>query len=454
MHTTPTEGGPRMWRFHHARRPSRPLRLLTAMSAMALLATACSASETSGNAPASMSTSALASNGAQSPLASAISEVPALDPAGWSQSTYEQLTSVILAGSGTGKTVAFDMDNTIIARDIGEAVIGVVEQDGLLDPKTIPAALVPPVVVDGRTVTIEDGPATYYEAVVDSSGGEDPFREFSSLPLIANIFTGHPVQEYVQATAETYADGVAAQEFDAGSSKLPAGIPRPAVYPQMADLLGNLRAHGYDVWIVSAAIGWSARWMLLNAMNPLIEAKYGADATIPPDHVIAVFNLMRDTTSGEFVSDRQLVTRGDDAYLNMEPARLNELEILSLPGDLASWRGGKAGVIRQHITDGPLYLTAGDSFGDMEMMALADHRLVITRLNKPELAHGYADEITATPEVDWMSQPVISSTPIGFLPNRCALDARIADNPPMQQLTSESLDALRPTGTLGSFETC
>lgn len=390
---------------------------------------------------------------ASAPAAS-VSGVPAIDPMGWLPYTYEALTAAIDSGSGSGKTVVFDMDNTVLARDVSEAVIGYAQETDALDTTKIPEELVPPVVVNGKTVSISSGPATYYEAVMHSGGDDDPYREFASLPLIADMFAGHTVAEFVQLTASAYDNGSAAMEFQTGQYETLAGMGRPVVYPQMADLLGNLRAHGYDVWIVSAAIGWSARWMILNAVNPMIEAKYGPEAKIPPDHVIAVFNLMRDRTSGEFVSDRQLIGRGDSAYLTMDPNRLQELEILSLQGDLTSWRGGKAGVIAQHVSDGPIYLAAGDSFGDMEMMDLAANRLVVARLNSPKLAAGYAEGVDAAPDATWMVQPVISTAPVGFVPSKCALAERTASDAALEASTAASLGWLEPTGLLAGFDDC
>lgn len=89
----------------------------------------------------------------------------------------------------------------------------------------------------------------------------------------------------------------------------------------MADLYGNLRRSGYDVWVVSAGIAWGVRWMVQNALNPAIVAKYGAAAAVPPDHVVAVTTLMKDRSTGRLVSDYQL-TRGepDARYLGPDPA--------------------------------------------------------------------------------------------------------------------------------------
>ena len=151
----------------------------------------------------------------------------------------------------------------------------------------------------GAEVSIAKGVSDYYDAVLDSAGEADPFREYSSLTMPATMLSGRTLSDFLALTATVYDGGAGAADLTSKKQSTILGAGRPFIYPQMADLYGNLRARGYDVWVVSAGIGWAVRWMVQNALNPAIVAKYGAAAALPLDHVVAVTTLMKDR------SDRQ-----------------------------------------------------------------------------------------------------------------------------------------------------
>jgi hypothetical protein len=390
------------------------------------------------------------------PSASAGQSVPALDKAGWTDTVYEKLTGIIAGSAGQDKKVVFDFDNTTQARDIGEAVLARAQQTNAIDPASLSPAMFPPfTAAGGEQMTISKGVSDYFEAVLDSGGDADPFREYSSLPMPASAFYGRTVGDVVAQTTAVYDGGSGAADLKSGKQSMILGAGRPFIYPQMADLYGNLRSHGYDVWIVSAGVAWAVRWMVQNALNPAIVAKYGKDAALPLDHVVAITQLMKDRSTGKLVSDYQLTHQTPDAaYINLEPARIAQLEILGLPDGLGSWRGGKTGAIDNVITRGELFMAGGDSFGDVEMLNRAPNRLVISRMNKPDLAAGFAGEIAKAPDATWMLQPAIDSAPVGFLTSKCEMATKTTADTEVTAKTDKSLGALEPTGLLGSFVTC
>jgi phosphoserine phosphatase len=417
---------------------------------MAATVAACSGPRTTaeGDNPGTASATAGQSVAAQN--------VPALDKAGWTDTVYEKLTGIISGSEGQGKKVVFDFDNTTQARDVSEAMLAQAQQANVIDPKTVSSAMFPPfTTADGKQMAISAGIYDYYEALLDSGGDADPFREYSSLPMPASVFAGRTVSDFVAQTSAVYDGGAGAADLTSGSQSKILSAGRPFIYPQMADLYGNLRSHGYDVWVVSAGIGWAVRWMVQNALNPAIVAKYGKDAALPLDHVLAVTTLMKDRSTGKLVSDYQLTHQTPDAaYINLDPARIAQLEILALPDGLTSWRGGKAGAIDNVITRGELFMAAGDSFGDVEMLNRAPNRLVVSRMNKPDLAAGFAGEIAKAPDATWMLQPAINTAPVGFLTTKCEMATKTASDTEGTAKTDKSLGALEPTGRLGSFVEC
>jgi phosphoserine phosphatase len=420
-----------------------PLRLLCAAVAVLTLG-ACSTAPTTPSADTATT----------SPVAN--SDVPALDRAGWTESVYQKLTETIQSSAGQGKIVVFDFDNTTQARDIGEAVLARVQQTDAINPASLSPAMFPPFTgSDGTPVAITAGISDYYDALLDSGADADPFREYSSLPMPATAFTGRTLTDFVAQTAAVYDGGAGAADLTSKEQSKILGAGRPFIYPQMADLYGNLRAQGYDVWVVSAGVGWAVRWMVQNALNPAIVAKYGPDAALPMDHVVAITTLLKDRASGTLLSDYQLTHQSpDDAYINLEPARMAQLEITAIPDGLSSWRGGKAGAIDNIISRGELFMVAGDSMGDVEMLNRAPNRLVISRMNKPDLAEGFAAEIAKAPDANWMLQPTINSAPVGFLETKCAMADKTAGNADITASTDKSLATLEGTGRLGSFVSC
>ena len=398
------------------------------------------------------------SAGAQGPTGA----VPALGLAGWTSTVYQGLTEAIAANAGKNKIAVFDFDNTTQARDISEAMLAQVQLTGSIDPATLSTDLFPTfTTATSQQMSISDGIYNYYEALMVSGGADDPFRQYSSLPMPSSVFYGNSVSDLLAVTSAVYDNGAALADLTTGTESMIGDAGRPFIYPQMADLYGNLRSNGYDVWVVSAGVTWAVRWMVQNALNPAIVAKYGQEAALPLDHVVAINTLMRDTTTGQLVSDYELTHQTpDQAYINLDPSRMSQLEITALPDGLSSWRGGKVGAIENIITKTgttpgqPVFLAGGDSDGDLEMQALAQVHLVIDRMDSPPLATFFANEIAQYPDSVWLLQPVIASAPVGFLPTKCQMADKTSGDAALTATTDTSLGILQPTGRLGSFLVC
>lgn len=385
-------------------------------------------------------------------------KAPLLDRGNWTQSTYDGLVQLVGAESGSGKLAIFDFDNTTQARDVGEAATAQTQADGALDLNSIPAALVPPLVIDGKQTTIEDGVFTYYDALTElGTSQDDPRGAYPANTLVAQFWTGKTVQQFVDQVARSYDNGAGEKDLQSGELTAVEGVGRQFIYPEMADLYGFLRNNGYDVWITSAGVSWAVRWMVKNVMNPQIVAKYGEDAALPLDRIVAISTLLRDKRTGEILTDYGL-TQGNpnEKFLQMEPEELANLEILGLADSLNSWSGGKVGAIQDRITRDRPYLSGGDSDGDFEMLNSAENRLWVTRLDKPSLQTRVAEQFDIDQPGNWLLQPTISTAPVGFLPTECAMDQKLAANPNPTTVTAvdESMKALTPTNKLGSFPDC
>lgn len=134
--------------------------------------------------------------------------------------------------------------------------------------------------------------------------------------------------------------------------------------------------------------------------------------------------------------------------------------VTTLPDGLSSWRGRKVGAIDNVITQTgttsgqSVYFAAGDSAGDLEMLASAEVRMTIDRMNSPTLISYFANEIAQYPDSVWLLQPVINTAPVGFLQTQCQMADKTSGDPALSAKTNNSLAILEATGRLGSFTTC
>lgn len=421
-------------------------RLTTAAVVVCLLAAGVGACGQSGSGtnPPQPSTS-VTNTGAQ----------PRMDPAGWVPSVYQQLTEQIEANAGQNKVAVFDFDNTVVLHDVGEAALAQAVVDGTLKPSDIPKGLVPPIKVGETVVKINDGIIEYYNALAETGADAgDEMGTYVSAPWIAQVFAHKSVDVFVQEMARAYANGAAVGDLSTGALTTVGATARPTPYPQMADLLGYLGARGYRLWIVSAGITWAVRWMVANALNPMIAAKYGAAATIEPGRVIGITSMMA-TSDHTLMTDRALsTTEVNPGYLALDPTVTKNLTITELIDLPVSWYGGKVAAIKERIGGSEPFLVAGDSAGDLKMLEQATNRLWIARLEKPASQAIAAEEIRNNDTSQWLIQPTLSGTHAGFLSTQCALNTRLEADPVLLKAANQSVQSLTTTGQLGNFEQC
>ena len=141
----------------------------------------------------------------------------------------------------------------------------------------------------------------------------------------------------------------------------------------------ELRRHEFDVWIVSASNVWSVRWMVTQALNPLLEA-HGAASGIPADHVVGISALLQDKAGGLYKD--ALLVRENPAYAALEESALRSFRLTSRLQYPVPTYAGKVGCIWDALGRHP-YLAAGDSPGDHAMLSFSEHRLWIMRMDKP-----------------------------------------------------------------------
>ncbi|MEI6780753.1 MAG: HAD family hydrolase [Verrucomicrobiota bacterium] len=364
-----------------------------------------------------------------------------LQAPGWRDETRRALTELIRRGSGKRLPVTLDFDNTIVWGDIGEATLAVLVKNGALSARRIPRTLSPSFrLPQGESVALDSGPdlTAYYEAYLapTAHGSADPTPLANGYAWVVEIMEGLSPWEVVQATKEAYGFGEPMQprmiEVTAGKTRFPA----PFFYPEMVELIGELRRHEFDVWVISASNVWSVRWMVTKALNPLLAA-HGAVSGIPADHVVGISALLQDKAGGLYKD--ALLVRENQAYAALEESALRSFRLTSRLQYPVPTYAGKVGCIWDAIGHRP-YLAAGDSPGDHAMLSFSEHRLWIMRLDKPGYQQKTADCIQRTGKKGWLIQPVIGREARGF---RTSFDAPPGAASPLRTAIRQSNRLLR-----------
>ncbi len=308
---------------------------------------------------------------------------PRLTHPGWVPATRAWLEARLRAGAGRGRPVAFDFDNTLVCGDVGEATLAWLVKHRRLRPETV-AALTPTFsTAAGRRVVAARLPdlTAYYEALLEGGGHghADPLPLTRGYCWAAEIMAGLSPAQVIRATAAVAA---AAREGEERHLEVTPGRTAyllPWFYPAMVELIAVLRRLRFEVWIVSASNVWSVRWMVLQVLNPQLR-RLGVAGGLPPEQVIGVAPLLRDRRGRE-LKDRVLV-RTDPAYARLEPRALAALRLTARLDQPVPVYAGKVACLWDALGRPP-YLAAGDSPGDLPMLAFAGHRLWIRRLDKP-----------------------------------------------------------------------
>ncbi|MCU0843736.1 MAG: hypothetical protein MUC76_02285 [Spirochaetes bacterium] len=359
---------------------------------------------------------------------------------GWSERTRSGLERLIESGSGKNLPVVFDFDNTIVCGDIGEATLAMLAKEGGISRDGIPAVIAPPFrSSNGKTISLAGCPdlTVYYEEILGATAHhKDDFAPLSSGYVWAvEVMQGLSPDDVISATERVHAQS---EPFVPGRIEVTPGVssyPVPFFYPEMLELIAALIASRYDVWIFSASNVWTIRWMVLRALNPELAAR-GCETGIAPEHVIGVSTLLADR-EGRLHKDHLLV-RNEPRYADMNAEYLSGLRLTARLNFPAPTYSGKVACILDLIGEQP-YLAAGDSPGDLPMLAWSENRLWIARLEKPayqrEMA-ALAERVAGGP---WLVQPALCGDATGFVADIAGAGTSASPGDPI----AASLAALR-----------
>jgi phosphoserine phosphatase len=347
-----------------------------------------------------------------------------LEEAGWNRQTREALEGLLSQGAGMQLPVVFDFDNTIVCGDIGEATLAVLARNGTLTPSTVNSHLcasfsVPKV---GWVRMAECADVTeYYEALLAPipNARRDRSPLANGYAWAVEVMAGLRPLDIVRSAraAFEWTNGVAKDMAAAPIIEVTAGktgYAAPFFYPEIVELIAELLRLHFDVWVVSASNVWSVRWMVLDALNPLLRAR-GLSPGLNADHVIGISTLLQDA-EGNLFKDWLLV-RENSAYAALDEKMIARFRLTSRFQFPVPTYSGKVAAILESIGRKP-FLAIGDSPGDLPMLAFSENRLWIARLGKPGYLRAARALAVKTNPSCWMFQATGTNETPGFRRDR------------------------------------
>lgn len=233
------------------------------------------------------------------------------------------------------KIAVFDLDNTLLVGDIGEAVFVQLK----IDEETRPL-----------TVTGEPMPFTWqeYEALMRENNRYEAFKRMVS--AMADI----PANLVVEVTRRVMHSRQSFLEAEG------AKVPVPYANPIMQALVSYLTFLNYSIYIVSASSQWSVQYIAAEYFN------------VPPSRVVAMRNKLLTLAEGS----------------EEDPILSAELEEPLTVGD------GKAAAYKKHISTLPPLITAGDSTSDLPILSLTAKKGLIIWVGETDRQLGWLKHST------------------------------------------------------------
>jgi len=351
-------------------------------------------------------------------LARSRKDIVSLPPRGWNPATRRALENLIRRGSGKNLPVVFDFDNTLVCGDVGEATFAVLVRDGLLSPEKLAPNLSPSLRLrSGKRFTPASGTnlTEYYEALLDPTihGDADPTPLATGYAWVVEAMAGLSIAEVVRATRTACEFACPGEVRLIEVTPRKTAYPAPWFYPEMVDLIAALIRHQFDVRIISASNAWSVRWMVQRRLNPMLRER-GVREGIRPEQITGITTLLADR-AGNLYKD-PLLLRDNAGYAALDSKVLRALKLTSRLHFPVPTYSGKITCIHDTIGRRPV-LCAGDSPGDLPMLAYSENRLWIARTEKQSSQRKLAETMRVTGNRGWLVQPVQTKDNPGFLVN-------------------------------------
>lgn len=258
----------------------------------------------------------------------------------WPKPVATKLGKIIAKNDHKGAYAVFDADNTTYRNDLEESLLPFLEMKGVLTRKSMDPSL--KIIPFKDTAKHKESLYSYYNRLCEVD-------DQVCYPWAAQIFSGFRLKElkgYVDDLL-AYDKPIPAEYYEDGKLTK-TEVEAPEFFTGMQELYKSLRAHGIEVYVVSAASEDLVRMVLS-------DPKYGYN--VKPENVIGVSMQLKDRKTGEVTSSRKEIAEG-----RFDEKKLAGRELTPNLWAPLTWYQGKPAAINTYIDEWKKpVLVAGDT---------------------------------------------------------------------------------------------
>jgi len=260
----------------------------------------------------------------------------------WPAEAAASLNRMIARNANQSNYACFDMDNTSYRYDVEESLIPFLDNRGILTRDNLDPSL--KLIPFKDTANFTESMYSYYNRLCE-------IDNFICYPWAAQVWAGFTLRELKCWVDELMAlNTTISTKYWDGDEIVSTEISPPRIFRGQVELYNTLMDNGIDVYVISASNEEIVRMV---ASDP----KYGYN--VPPQNVIGVTTMLKNTTSGALTNARMQITKG--TY--NETANL-DLAVTPYLWTPATWYAGKWAAILTYISDWKRpVLVAGDTPG-------------------------------------------------------------------------------------------
>ncbi|WP_251021768.1 haloacid dehalogenase-like hydrolase [Streptomyces sp. ISL-98] len=258
----------------------------------------------------------------------------------WPKPVATKLGKVIAKNDHKGAYAVFDADNTTYRNDLEESLLPFLEMKGLLTRKSMDPSL--KIIPFKDTAKHKESLYSYYNRLCEVD-------DQVCYPWVAQIFSGFTLKQLKGHVDDllAYDNPIPAEYYEDGKLTK-TEVEAPEFFTGMQELYKSLRAHGIEVYVVSAASEDLVRMVLS-------DPKYGYN--VKPENVIGVSMQLKDRDTGEVTSSRKEIAEG-----RFDEKKLAGHELTPNLWAPLTWYQGKPAAINTYIDEWKKpVLVAGDT---------------------------------------------------------------------------------------------